>query len=325
MTSGTGGSAGGPPAADPADGRPAAPQAVRSDGLTKDYGSLRAVSGLDLEVPPGTVAGFVGPNGAGKTTTIRMLLGLIRPSGGSAHVLGDPDLHPARYLGRVGAMIEGPAFTPSLSGRRNLLALSVLGDHDRSRIDPLLDLVGLTDRAGDPVRSYSTGMKQRLGIAAALLGDPELVVLDEPTNGLDPPGIKEVRQLLRDLADGGMTVFVSSHLLAEIEQICDWLVMIDRGRLRFQGPVTEAIAGQRPHLKVAAEGHVEAELVAICTKHGHLATPTSDGRVLVDAPHDFAGVLNREAAARGITLVELRRESPNLEETFFHMLTEEQP
>ncbi|MEX1209118.1 MAG: ABC transporter ATP-binding protein [Acidimicrobiia bacterium] len=298
--------------------------AIHSVGLTKDYGRLRAVSDLGLEIPTGTVAGFVGPNGAGKTTTIRMLLGLIRPSGGAAHVLGEPISHPERYLPRVGAMIEGPAFTPSLSGRRNLAALSMLGDHDHSRIDALLELVGLAERGSDQVRSYSTGMKQRLGIAAALLGDPDLLVLDEPTNGLDPPGIKEVRQLLRDLADGGMTVFVSSHLLPEIEQICDWLVMIDRGRLRFQGPITEAIAAQRPHLVVAAERHdeVEAELVAICAEHGY---PSSGhgGRLVVDAPLDFAGVLNREAGLRGITLVELRRESPNLEQAFFNMLQEE--
>jgi len=298
--------------------------AIRSDGLGKNYGNLTAVSGLDLEIPAGTVAGFVGPNGAGKTTTIRMLLGLIRPTAGTAQVLGEPITHPENYLPRVGAMIEGPAFTPSLSGRRNLEALSVLGGHDRSRIDSLLELVGLAARGSDAVRSYSTGMKQRLGIAAALLGDPDLLVLDEPTNGLDPPGIKEVRKLLRDLADGGMTVFVSSHLLSEIEQICDWLVMIDRGRLRFQGPVTDAIAAHRPHLVVTAERHneVEAELVAICEGHGH-SVSAQGGRLVVEAPHDFAGVLNREAGSRGITLVELRRESPNLEQTFFNMLQEE--
>ncbi|MFP4636138.1 MAG: ABC transporter ATP-binding protein [Nitriliruptoraceae bacterium] len=306
------------------DPRRGAEYVIHSVGLTKDYGSLRAVSGVDLQVPSGTVAGFVGPNGAGKTTTIRMLLGLIRPSDGAAHVLGEPIGHPERYLSRVGAMIEGPAFTPSLSGRRNLAALSVLGGHDRARIDELLELVGLTGRGSDPVRAYSTGMKQRLGIAAALLGDPDLLVLDEPTNGLDPPGIKEIRQLLRDLADGGMTVFVSSHLLAEIEQISDWLVMIKAGRLRFQGPVSEAIAAQRPHLLVTAERHeqVEAELTAVCAEHGHAASPGQEGRLVVEAPHDFAGVLNRESAARGITLVELRRESPSLEQTFFNMLEE---
>ena len=304
--------------------RHAAEYAIDSVGLTKDYGRLRAVSEIDLQIPTGTVAGFVGPNGAGKTTTIRMLLGLIRPSAGAAHVLGEPISHPERYLGRVGAMIEGPAFTPSLSGRRNLAALSVLGGHDRTRIDELLELVGLAGRGSDPVRSYSTGMQQRLGIAAALLGDPDLLVLDEPTNGLDPPGIKEVRQLLRDLADGGITVFVSSHLLAEIEHICDWLVMIKAGQLRFQGPLSEAIAAQRPHLLVTAERHeeVEAELAAVCAEHGHAATPSQDGSLVVEAPHDFAGVLNREAAARGITLVELRRESPSLEQTFFNLLEE---
>lgn len=300
--------------------------AIFSSGLTKRYGDLLAVDGLDLRVPTGVVAGFVGPNGAGKSKTIRALLGLIRPTAGTAHVLGQPIAHPERYLARTGAMIEGPAFTPSLTGRRSLRALSVLGGHDPSHLQPTLELVGLAERADEPVRSYSSGMKQRLGIAAALLGDPALLVLDEPTNALDPAGIREVRRLLRDVADRGITVFVSSHLLSEIEECCDWLVMIQRGTLRFQGPLREALAAQRPHLIVAAEHDAEAmpELVRIAAEHGYEADPRPDGQLVVEAPLEFAAVLNREAARRGITLVELHREIPDLEETF-RMLGEEEP
>ena len=230
-------------------------------------------------------------------------------------MLGQPIDSPERYLGRVGALIEGPAFTPSLSGRRNLRALSILGAHDPSRVQETLELVGLADPADAPVRSYSLGMKQRLGIAAALLGAPDLLVLDEPTNGLDPAGTREVRQLLRDLADGGVTVFVSSHLLAEGEQICDWLVMIHRGSVRFQGTVTAVIAAQRAHLVATAERQADAlpVLVDICSEHGYTAEPEPDGSLVVQSPPDFAAVLNREAMARGITLVELRHQRPNLE------------
>ena len=301
------------------------PLAIEISGLSKHYGHVRAVDDLDLHVPMGVVAGFVGPNGSGKTTTIRMLLGLVRPSSGTARVLGQPIDSPDRYLGRVGALVEGPAFTGSLTGRRNLRALSILGGHDPSRVQETLELVGLADRAEDPVRSYSLGMKQRLGIAAALLGAPDLLVLDEPTNGLDPAGIREVRQLLRDLADGGVTVFVSSHLLAEIEQICDWLVMIQGGSVRFQGTVAAAIEAQRAHLVVTAERQADAlpALIDLCSEHGYAAEPNPDGSLVVHSPSDFAAVINREAMVRGITLVELRYQRPNLEEAFFRMLSEE--
>src|SRR5271155_1566829 len=212
---------------------------VHTSGLTKDFGDRRVVDSLDLAIPSGSVCGFVGPNGAGKTTTIRMLLGLIRPTSGSGHILLGDMQHPESSLHRVGALIEAPAFYPQLSGRDNLLVLVRLGQLDPSTIDEVLDRVGLADRADDRFGRYSLGMKQRLGIAAALLPDPSLLVLDEPTNGLGPAGIVEMRSLIRSLADEGMTIFVSSHLLPEIEHICDHVVMIRSGRSVFQGSVAE--------------------------------------------------------------------------------------
>ena len=290
--------------------------AIRSSGLTKRFGDRAAVDGLDLEVPGGVVCGFIGPNGAGKTTTLRMLLGLVRPSSGTAEVLGEPISHPERYLPRVGALIEGPSFYASLSGRRNLDVLARLGRLPRGRIDELLDRVGLAGRGGDAFSSYSLGMKQRLGIAAALLPDPELLVLDEPANGLDPAGIREIRALLRALADDGMSVFVSSHLLGEIEAICEHLVVIDGGRLVFQGPMGDLLARQRGEVVAAPEHPADLpELAALCERAGHPAR-VADGRVHVAADPAFAPELNRLAMARGITLASLGVAHGSLEEAF---------
>ena len=175
--------------------------AIATHGLSKHFGQRKAVDGLTISIPAGTIAGFVGPNGAGKTTTIRLLLGLVRPSEGSATILGTPLTHPECYLPRVGALIEAPAFYPSLSGRTNLEVLARLGGYPRSRVSQLLELVELSDRAKDPVRKYSQGMKQRLGVAMALLPDPDLLILDEPANGLDPLGIIGMRDLLRHLRE----------------------------------------------------------------------------------------------------------------------------
>ena len=246
-------------------------------GLTKRFGDRVAVDRIDIELPAGVVSGFVGPNGAGKTTTIQMLLGLMRPSSGTAHVLGQPISHPAAYLSRVGALIESPSFYPTLSGRRNLEVLTRLGRLDRARVAEVLELVELSDRANDFVRAYSLGMKQRLGVAAALLPDPELVILDEPTNGLDPAGIREIRTLLRNLADRGMTVFVSSHLLAEIEAICDHLVMIRSGAIAFQGSMGELLSAQRSELLAIPEHSADlAALVTVCSEAGHPARVDGD-------------------------------------------------
>ena len=241
--------------------------------LTKRYGSRVAVDGLDLEVPAGVVAGFIGPNGAGKTTTMAMLLGLVAPSAGSGTVLGKSLDKPAAYLSRVGALIETPAFWPGLTGIQNLRALATLGGHDPRRIPELLELVGLEDRGDDRFGQYSLGMKQRLGIAAALLGDPELLVLDEPTNGLDPAGINEMRRFILELADGRRTVLVSSHILSELEHISDWLIIIDEGSLVYQGPA-DGFLGRVPTVIALApehEGDLD-RLVAIAQGEGHDAS-----------------------------------------------------
>ena len=214
--------------------------------LSKRYGEQVALSNATFEVPPGTICGFVGPNGAGKTTTIRILLGLISPTSGSAEVLGNSVSEPEKYLANIGAMIEGPAFYPALSGVENLKILATLGGIDFSVIPDLMTKVGLADRADSKYKTYSLGMKQRLGIAAALLPNPKLLILDEPTNGLDPAGIQEIRELLQKLATTGVTVFVSSHLLSEIEMICEHLVVLRNGEVIFAGPVKDLLQRNRP-------------------------------------------------------------------------------
>jgi ABC-2 type transport system ATP-binding protein len=208
------------------DGRPAV---VAVEDLTKRYGSQVAVDGLSLEIPRGVVAGFIGPNGAGKTTTMAMLLGLVRPTSGTGTVLEHPLDQPSTYLDRVGALVEGPAFWPGLTGVENLRVVAELGGHDPGQIPRLLDLVRLSGRGRDRFGEYSLGMKQRLGIAAALIGEPELLVLDEPTNGLDPAGINQMRDLIAEISHDDRTVVVSSHLLSEVEQVCDRVAIIDRG------------------------------------------------------------------------------------------------
>src|SRR5947207_3951536 len=214
---------------------PGGTSAIETHGLSKHFGQRKAVDGLTISIPAGTIAGFVGPNGAGKTTTIRLLLGLVRPSEGSATILGSPLTHPERYLPRIGALIEAPAFYPSLSGRTNLEVLAHLGGHPRCRVGQVLERVELSDRAKDPVRTYSQGMKQRLGLAMALLPDPDLLILDEPANGLDPLGIIQMRALLRDLREQSKTIFRSSHLLGGLEHVPDWLVILHVGQALFSG------------------------------------------------------------------------------------------
>jgi ABC-2 type transport system ATP-binding protein len=291
-----------------------------TEGLTKRYGRQLAVDGLRLEVPVGVVAGFIGPNGAGKTTTMAMLLGLIAPTAGGGTVLGASLDEPASYLGRVGALIETPAFWPGLSGVENLRVLARLGGHDPSRIPELLRRVGLDARGGDRFSQYSLGMKQRLGIAAALLGDPELLVLDEPTNGLDPAGINEIRQFILKLADGKRTVLVSSHILSELEHVCDWLIVIDEGSLLYQGP-TEAFLGRVPTVLALAPEHPGdlERLAALTRAHGHDARVEDDELIVPVEEHDgrpVAAALNKAANARGIVLAQLDLRRPSLESQY---------
>jgi ABC-2 type transport system ATP-binding protein len=293
--------------------------AISTTGLTKRFGQRTVVNEVDLAIPRGSVCGFVGPNGAGKTTTIRMLLGLIRPTSGGGQILGGSLTDPASYLSKVGALIESPAFYPALSGRDNLRALARLGSLDLAAVAPALERAGLTARAGDKYRSYSLGMKQRLGIAAALLPSPELLILDEPTNGLDPAGIVEMRGLIRSLASDGMTVLVSSHLISEIEQICDYVVMIRAGRLVHQGTVAELRAEQRPDFVVAAEHDADlAQLAGVLDTAGcTVSDRPGEAGLLVQAPGLGAADINRLAARNGITLRQLAEQTRSLEHAFF--------
>ena len=293
--------------------------AIEVHGLTKKYKGVTAVSDASFSVPQGTICGFVGPNGSGKTTTIRMLLGLITPTDGSAKVLGFPVSEPEKYLSQVGAMIEGPAFYPALSGAENLRVLASLGDIPRDRVDELIDLVGLKGRGGQKYKTYSLGMKQRLGIAAALLPNPKLLILDEPTNGLDPEGIQEVRDLLKSLASKGTTVFVSSHLLSELELISEYLVMLRKGEVVFAGRMEELLFAQKPTILVKANSPEDLQkIVEIAEAAGHPAT-IRNSEAHIEGPHEWAGVLNKAAFDAGIVLTQLTPTLPNLEETFFEM------
>jgi ABC-2 type transport system ATP-binding protein len=298
------------------------PLALDVADLSKKYGDRMALSHANFEVPMGSICGFVGPNGSGKTTTIRMLLGLITPSTGSGHVLGESITEPEKYLPQVGAMIEGPAFYPALTGFQNLNVLAKIGGFSTDAITGLLDLVGLGDRGDSKYKTYSLGMKQRLGIAAALLPNPKLLVLDEPTNGLDPAGIHEIRTLLRKLADSGTTVFVSSHLLSEIEMISDHLVMLRLGKVIFSGKTSDLLAKQQPVIVAKPEKVSDlSKLAQIAISAGHEAK-ILDNAVHVTGTSDFSAKLNKAAFEAGITLESLTPVKPSLEETFFEMTGE---
>jgi ABC-2 type transport system ATP-binding protein len=292
---------------------------VTTSSLTRRFGSVTALDRLTVELPAAGVIGLVGPNGSGKSTLIRILLGLIRPTSGSASVLGSGIGSPARYASRVGALVESPAFLPGLSARTNLVSLARLRRLPMERVDAVLAQVGLVGRDREPVKRFSLGMKQRLGIAAALLADPELLILDEPTNGLDPAGMVEIRELLRDLGREGRTVIVSSHQLSEIEAVCDHLVVIRFGELIFSGPMAEMMKRTREHIDVAAEHAADMDrLEAALVAGGWSVTPVDDV-LRVSAAADRAADLNRAAAAAGITLGRLVVAQDNLEEIFLEM------
>jgi ABC-2 type transport system ATP-binding protein len=301
---------------------------IETEGLGKVYrrirgGSQVALSGLDLAVPEGGVFGFLGPNGSGKTTTIRCVMGLIRPSSGHARVLGvdaQRELH--EVVRRIGSLVEAPTPFPTFSGRRNLMLLARIDGIGRARVDAVLDRVGLAPRADDLVRAYSLGMRQRLGIAAALLRDPELLILDEPANGLDPAGIKEIRDLLRALGTEGRTVFVSSHLLNEVQQICDQVAILSHGRCIASGPVADVLTrGRHESMLVRVE---PLDRAAEVLRTAGITVTVDDGGVLKAAvPSSEAARVTRALANAGLYLSELRPEAVSLETVFLELTGEE--
>jgi ABC-2 type transport system ATP-binding protein len=277
-----------------------------------------------MELPRGGVIGLVGPNGSGKSTLIRMLLGLVSPSSGTADVLGSSISAPRAYAGDVGALIENPAFVPGLSARANLVSLAHLRGLPRGRVDEVLEVVGLLGREKEPVKRFSLGMKQRLGIAAALLPDPALLVLDEPTNGLDPAGIVEIRALLQRLGRSGRTVVVSSHLLSEIESICSHLVVIRFGVLLYNGPIEGLLARAATHVDIAPEHAADTDRLAgvLAAAGWEVLRRGGDPQgadLRVDTDGDAAAAINRAAADAGITLRSLTVSRDSLEAVFLEM------
>jgi len=295
--------------------------AIETDGLTKRYSEhILAVDGVTLRVRRGEVYGFVGPNGAGKTTTMRMLVGLIRPSAGQARVLGKPPGSPDS-LARVGAMIEAPGFYPFLSGRDNLRVMARHAGVPEKRLDAVLEQVGLADRAGDPFGTYSMGMKQRLGLAAALLKDPELLILDEPTSGLDPEGIAEMRDFVRQLTQGERTVFLSSHLMTEVEQICDRIGIIRRGRLVAEGTLDELRGQPELHLRATPIDRARRMVESLPYVERLIA---DDGKLVLTMDLQRAGELNRQLVSADVEVTELTPARTSLEEVYFDLVQAEQ-
>jgi ABC-2 type transport system ATP-binding protein len=278
--------------------------ALATRGLEKKYGSRVALAGLELSVPNGVVYGFLGPNGAGKTTTMRLLTGLIRADAGTIEMLGRPFGGRDRHrLFDVGALVETPSFYPYLSGRENLRALAATGATvPKTRIEELLELVGLRERAKDKVQNYSLGMKQRLGIAGALLSDPKLLLLDEPANGLDPAGIAAMRATLRHLAATGKTVFISSHILGEVQQMADVVGIVASGRLVREGPMDQLLLSESVvRVRVMAEEVAAAVGILEQLAPGGVTRTTEDGGSLsVRVEPDRAAEVNRALATAGI-------------------------
>jgi ABC-type multidrug transport system ATPase subunit len=292
-----------------------APLAIETHGLTRRYDAMVAVDHLDLKVRQGEVYGFLGPNGAGKTTTLRMLLGLIAPTSGSMSLLGAPAGSGAS-LSRIGSMIETPAFYPFLSGRDNLKMLAAYTGVNDRRIDEVLGQVDLAGRAKDPFRAYSLGMKQRLGVAAALLKDPPLLMLDEPTNGLDPAGMADMRELIRRLGDEGRTVLLSSHLMNEVEQVCDRVGVIARGKIVAEGTVND-LRGREALLIRVDQPLPARELLKHEPDIAGIEISGTALRITMaeDCKADAAG-WNRLLVGAGIAVRELRSDRRSLEEIF---------
>ncbi len=299
---------------------------IEIEGLRKEYRHPRrpptvAVDGLSLSVPEGGVFGFLGPNGSGKTTTIRSLLGLVAPTAGRCRVLGAPvPRELPDVVHRVGSIVETPAFFPNFSGRRNLLLLARVAGLGATEVDAALERVGLAERARDRVKAYSLGMRQRLGVAAALLKDPELLVLDEPANGLDPAGIREIRDLLTGLGAEGRTVFVSSHLLAEVQQTCDRVAIVDRGSLVATGSVDEVLrAGRAARMLVRVEDPEGA--ASVLAAHDLRSERADDRRdhLIVEEPPGGPREISRILGEAGHWVDELRPHVASLEDVFLEL------
>jgi len=308
------------PSADPPPDAPA----IETVGLTKRFGDRTAVDGVDLVVPRGSAFGFLGPNGAGKTTTIRMLLGLTHATSGQMRVLGQPvPDERASTLQRVGAIVEDPRFHPYLTGRENLsVVAAVRGPEAAARIAPALARVGLSERADDKVKNYSQGMRQRLGVARCLLADPLLLMLDEPTNGLDPGGIQEFREMVRAMVEQeGRTVFLSSHLLDEVEKICDAAAIVDRGKIVTQGPIAELAEGGARHELIVAVDDAEHAMGTLrgsdLVREAHRA---DDGiRVVLSGDPGTAALVNEMLVRAGVGVSRLEPVRHSLEQRFLEI------
>ena len=295
--------------------------AIETIGLSKHFGQHRAVDTLDLAIHQGSVFGFLGPNGAGKTTTIRMLLGLIRPTSGGGRILGhDIISERAAILPHIGAIVESPAFYLYLSGRDNLRALGrTVGNEDMHRIAEVLDKVGLADRARDKVRTYSLGMKQRLAIAAALLNNPQIIFLDEPTNGLDPAGTVEIRELISQLGASGHTIFISSHLLHEVEQMCTEVAIINHGKMVTEGRVTGLL---RQDTSLLVEAEPLSIVQEVSERFGVSIQVVGPRSVKVALPPERTPELMTALVSAGAQVYQIAPQHSSLEQLFLELTNE---
>jgi ABC-2 type transport system ATP-binding protein len=306
--------------------------AIEARGLTRSFGPLRAVDGLDLDVPAGSIYGFLGPNGSGKTTTIRLLLGLLRPTAGNVRLLGQPLARDPALFTRIGALVERPAFYGGLSARDNLRVFAATAGMSASqagaRIPEVLDLVDLAEAAGRTVRGFSTGMRQRLAIGLALLRQPELVILDEPTAGLDPAGVVAVRDLIAGLARDGATVFLSSHVLPEVEQLCDRLAVLHRGRLVAEGATAELLgAGARLLVRFETPAQANRAAALLAGDRWTVEPPTEPEwtEILVAGAEGQGARVSRTLAEAGLYPAELGPRRASLESVFLELTGEADP
>ncbi len=290
---------------------------IQTRDLTKTYGSIIAVNKLSMDVPRGRIFGLLGPNGSGKTTTLSILLGLTSQTSGNFSLFEDGAAH-TDALHRIGAIVETPAFYPYLSGRNNLAYFQAIsGKPDRQELDRLLDTVGLGTRANDKFHTYSLGMKQRLGLAYALLGDPEILILDEPTNGMDPAGMAEIRDLIRRLGTGGRTVLLSSHLLHEVEAVCDSVAILAKGKLIAQGDVSELLgAGAQIQFRTTDDAKAKEVISSIDWVKG---VEEEEGYLLANAPTERSGELTAALSGAGVYVTEMRPRAKTLEQYFLEV------